>query len=126
MVRVRVALVLHLVVEHDAPARIYGHELEQVLLHLLHDVEALVGLVEAAHQLGGLLEDLDRHLLAEVHVVLLRQRAVAHHCGRLLDPAALLDGGHLVAVEADELEAVGDDPDPVRLHLARVRVRVIA
>ena len=112
-----VARVLHLDVEHDAAPRVNGHELEQVLLHRLHHVQALLGLVEAAHQLGCLLEDLDRDLLAEVHVVLLRHGPVPHHGRRLLDTAALLQGGHLVAVEADELDTVGDEPDPVGLDL---------
>ena len=66
-----VARVLLLVVEHDPPPRVDGHQLQQVILHAAHHLEGLLGLIKADDQLGGLLEELDRHLLAQVLLHLL-------------------------------------------------------
>ena len=65
-----VARILLLEVEHDAPARIDGDQLEQQLLHRLHRVERAIGRVEARHEPRRQLEELHRHLLAVVRLFL--------------------------------------------------------
>ena len=111
-----VARILRLVVEHDAPAGSMGMSLSSRSRTRLDRRRACARACRSRSSVGGLLEELHRHLLPEVLLSSSLAFVSLRTAGASL-MRARFSPGVTFSPSRSTRRAVGDDPDAVRLDL---------